>query len=104
MVHKTFGPLVAPFLAVWVGCGSSSSSPSQGNALAEAPQHAGAGGRPKLTSAQCEAQGGSIVNDIGNGAIHQPDYVCPSGKPPLGDVTSPPDGPRPVEGAVCCPR
>ncbi|MBI4951033.1 MAG: hypothetical protein HY908_03305 [Myxococcales bacterium] len=59
--------------------------------------------RPRLTASACEAEGGKVVGDIGDGAIHRPDYVCPeSGKPPLGTIAADPGGPMGVEGAVCC--
>jgi hypothetical protein len=59
--------------------------------------------RPELTAAACEEQGGQVVGDIGDGAIHKPDYVCPdSGVAPIGTIVAEPDGPVAVEGAVCC--
>jgi hypothetical protein len=59
--------------------------------------------RPGLTAAACEEQGGQVVGDIGDGAIHRPDYVCPdSGVAPIGTITADPGGPVAVEGAVCC--
>jgi hypothetical protein len=59
--------------------------------------------RPGLSAAECEAQGGKIVGDIGDGAVHRPDYQCPdSGAAPIGTVVSDPDGPVAIEGAVCC--
>ena len=58
--------------------------------------------RPALSAADCEGQGGTVVGDIGDGAIHRPEYVCESGSPPLGDIQSMPGAPAPIEGAVCC--
>lgn len=59
--------------------------------------------RPELTAAECEAQGGTVVGDIGDGAIHQPGYVCPdSGAAPIGSIVADPGGPVAVEGSVCC--
>jgi hypothetical protein len=59
--------------------------------------------RPGITAAACEEQGGKVVGDIGDGAIHKPDYVCPdSGAAPIGTITAEPDGPVAVEGSVCC--
>jgi hypothetical protein len=59
--------------------------------------------RPGLTASACEAQGGTVVGDIGDGAIHQPEYRCPdSGEAPIGSIVAEPDGPIGVEGAVCC--
>jgi hypothetical protein len=60
--------------------------------------------RKALTQEQCEAQAGQVVGDIGDGATHRPDYLCPSGKPPRGDIVSPAGGPVATEGSVCCPR
>jgi hypothetical protein len=59
--------------------------------------------RPSITTADCEAKGGKVVGDIGDGAIHRPDYVCPdTGNPPIGSIAADPAGPTAVEGAVCC--
>jgi hypothetical protein len=59
--------------------------------------------RPQLTAADCEAQGGTVVGDIGDGAIHQPEYRCPdSGEAPIGSISADPDGPVAIEGSVCC--
>jgi hypothetical protein len=52
--------------------------------------------RPEMTAEACEAQGGTVVGDIGDGAIHRPDYRCPGGEPPIGTV------PVGIEGSVCC--
>jgi hypothetical protein len=82
------------FAVVLAGCVSSQSSTSD-------PVN---GDHKPLTVKECKAQGGSIVGDIGDGATHRPDYVCSSGKSPLGDIAFPEGGPIPVEGAVCCPR
>jgi hypothetical protein len=60
--------------------------------------------RPALSSEQCEAQGGTVVGDIGDGATQRPDYVCPSGGTPKGNIAAKPGGPISVEGAVCCPK
>ncbi len=59
--------------------------------------------RPGLTAAACEAQGGKVVGDIGDGAVHRPDYKCPdSGNAPVGSIVADPGGPVAIEGAVCC--
>ena|ERR1041384_1411913 len=60
--------------------------------------------RKELTQEECTTHGGSVVGDIGDGATHRPDYVCPGGSPPLGNIAQPPGGPIAVEGGVCCPR
>ncbi|HLT38743.1 MAG TPA: hypothetical protein VK034_20795 [Enhygromyxa sp.] len=59
--------------------------------------------RPGLTAQECEAQGGTVVGDIGDGAIHRPDYRCPdSGEAPIGTIVADPEGPVAIEGSVCC--
>lgn len=69
---------------------------------APAPETADAGAT--LTPAECEERGGHVVGDIGDGAIHRPDYRCPeSGQPPIGRISVEPGAPMPIEGAVCCP-
>jgi hypothetical protein len=55
-----------------------------------------------MSAADCEGQGGKVVGDIGDGAIHRPDYVCENGSPPLADIQSMPGAPVAIEGAVCC--
>src|SRR5690606_6414753 len=43
-------------------------------------------GRPEITSEECKARGGEIVGDIGDGAIYQEAYTCPSGEVPWGNI------------------
>jgi len=86
---------------VLAGCSASQPPPAHPQ-TEEAAKDAPA--RNALTQQACEAQGGSAVGDIGDGATHRPDYVCPSGKPPLGNIAPPEGGPMAVEGNVCCPR
>lgn len=52
--------------------------------------------RPEMTSEDCTAKGGQVVGDIGDGAIHRPEYRCASGSPPIGRI------PLGIEGSVCC--
>jgi hypothetical protein len=63
---------------------------------AEAPIDAPAAERPQLSAEDCAARGGTVVGDIGDGAVHRPDYTCPNGAKPIGAV------PSGIEGAVCC--
>ncbi len=53
------------------------------------------------TSQDCQDDGGTVVADIGDGAIHQDDYRCANGSPPLRSVTTS-DGKPIGEGVVCC--
>jgi hypothetical protein len=59
--------------------------------------------RAAMTEAECQAKGGTVVGDIGDGAIHRPDYRCESGQPPLGSIRAEGQEPVAVEGSVCCP-
>ena len=54
------------------------------------------------TTQDCENDGGTVVADIGDGAIHQDDYRCENGSPPLRGVTTSEGKPLGDEGAVCC--
>lgn len=104
--------ILALSLSSWptLACGPQNppAAPSEAPA-AESPAEAPPGSgeppaRPELTAEACEASGGAVVGDIGDGAIHRPDYRCPSGAAPSGVIRAPEGGPMGVEGAVCCPR
>jgi hypothetical protein len=60
--------------------------------------------RPTLTAQACESSGGSLVGDIGDGAIHRPEYRCPNGAKPTGSIRAAEGGPIAIEGSVCCPH
>jgi len=90
------------------GCSKQPSEPATAADAADAPADAAdappaAAERPQLTADECTAQGGNVVGDIGDGAIHRADYVCPSGAAPTGSIRSEGDEPVAVEGSVCCP-
>jgi len=57
-----------------------------------------------MTAQECEAVGGSVVGDIGDGAIHRPDYLCASGAPPSASIRAAEGQPIAIEGSVCCPK
>ncbi|MBA3545840.1 MAG: hypothetical protein H0T76_05090 [Nannocystis sp.] len=91
-------------LLLLAGCANKTGGEPAGTPPGEpAPAPAGDTGRPSLTSTECEAKGGSVVGDIGDGAIHRPDYTCEGGQPPLGTIRAEGDGPIAIEGSVCCP-
>ena len=90
-------------VAILAGCGSSQPQPQPQTPPAGEPAKA-VPDRKALSQEDCQAQGGTVVGDIGDGATHRPDYVCPSGKPPLGSIAAPAGGPIAVEGSVCCPQ
>jgi hypothetical protein len=94
-----------------VACGGSQNAPGAPNEPPPASETDPApvpGGesaaRPQLTAEACEAAGGSVVGDIGDGAIHRPEYRCPGGAAPSGAIKAPEGGPVAVEGSVCCPK
>lgn len=73
------------------------------SAACSKPQQEPADDEP-LTAAACEAKGGTVVGDIGDGAIHKPGYRCSgTNAEPLGAIVADPGAPQAVEGAVCCP-
>jgi hypothetical protein len=86
------------------GCGNdspdSSTSPTDdepgGSELPPGPGEEPAD-RPEMSVEACEGAGGTVVGDIGDGAVHRPEYRCADGQEPMGRV------PSGIEGAVCCP-
>jgi hypothetical protein len=99
---------IIPSLLLLAACGGSAppaagspATPAATNAEPPAPRSGGSDSA--LTAEECEKQGGHVVGDIGDGAIHRPDYRCPgSGQPPLGPIKLEPGRPVPIEGSVCC--
>jgi hypothetical protein len=87
-------PLLGLGLLLTAGC---TKTPTDGPTPTPEPTD-----RPLVTSTECEAQGGTVVGDIGDGAIHRPDYRCANGQLPLGAITAEQGEPVAVEGAVCC--
>jgi hypothetical protein len=81
-------------LLLGTGCGGSQTPTTTSEGAAQKSQ---------LTAEECEASGGTVVGDIGDGAIHRPEYLCPSGKRPSGSIRAPEGGPIAIEGSVCCP-
>lgn len=56
-----------------------------------------------ITRQECTDQGGTIVGDIGDGAIFQPDYLCAStNEAPTDAVVAGAGEPIASEGEVCC--
>ena len=111
LLVSVFATLVA------AGCGGSQQGADAPNAADPAPASEpatdtpsdaassdDAPARPKLTAEQCEESGGAVVGDIGDGAVHRPDYRCANGSEPTGTIVAPEGGPVAVEGSVCCPK
>jgi hypothetical protein len=58
--------------------------------------------RDEFTRQECLDNNGTIVGDIGNGAIFQEDYLCESnGLPPIANILQD-NAPFAIEGEVCC--
>lgn len=99
--------LVTVMALLLPGCAKKSAAdPAGGTAVPpqeDKPAPAGESTRPTLSAADCESKGGRVVGDIGDGAIHRPDYTCEGGQPPLGNVGSAEGEPVAIEGSVCCP-
>lgn len=106
---RTVALLVLTLFAV-PACGGSQPAASAPAEPATPPAEASAkpdvtpAARPGLTAEACEKGGGSVVGDIGDGAIHRHDYRCPSGAAPTGSIQEKEGGPMGVEGSVCCPK
>ena len=66
------------------------------------PVLGGSAERSGLTLQQCRKQGGSVIGDIGDGRIHRANFVCASGRKPLGYIIYNENQSAPIEGAVCC--
>ncbi len=103
--------LLLPMCVGFLACGGSQTSPNAPSENAPVPAPSadalpspskGPAARPSLTAEACEASGGAVVGDIGDGAIHRPDYRCPSGAEPSGSIRAAEGGPIGVEGSVCC--
>lgn len=97
-------------LAATVGCGGAE-APAQDPSQVPSPpgpaaptETATTDTRPVLTAQACEASGGSVQGDIGDGAIHRPEYRCPNGAKPSGSIGVEDGKPIAIEGSVCCPR
>ncbi|HEY8378070.1 MAG TPA: hypothetical protein VIK91_16345 [Nannocystis sp.] len=95
----TRSALIGLCLLLATGCPKEGSEGSSAPTPTPAPAQ---GERPSLTSAECEAKGGKVVGDIGDGAIHRPDYRCENGQPPIGTIRAAEGEPIAVEGSVCC--
>lgn len=94
-------------LLLFAACGSKSNNPDPETPAPTgdpAPADPAAADRPSITAAECESQGGEVVGDIGDGAVHRADYVCASGTPPVGKIATGEGEPQPIEGSVCCKK
>jgi predicted small lipoprotein YifL len=98
-MHHAFASLLVAVALATAACGSKQSPPAATPGPANAQPQQGS----PLTAESCTAAGGEVVGDIGDGAIHRPEYRCPnSGQPPLGPIAPEPGEPIAIEGAVCC--
>lgn len=92
----------------FVACGASQPAPIGPSFAPDSGTTPGAptedAARPSITANACEANHGSVVGDIGDGAIHRPEYRCVNGAKPTANISADPGGPTALEGSVCCPR
>lgn len=98
--------ILAALALFTLGCAKTGTDAPTPAPTSGAPEPAPADGptqRPSLTDAECQAKGGTVVGDIGDGAIHKPDYKCEGGQPPIGSIRAEGEAPVAIEGAVCCP-
>lgn len=51
---------------------------------------------------QCRRLGGAVIGDPGDGSVHQPEYRCASGQPPIFTIFPLIGEPISIEGDVCC--
>jgi hypothetical protein len=113
-MHRTIGSVLAVLVSSgMVACGGSQAQPEVPPEAAPGPlstveptvvPNGSAASRAEITAEECEAAGGTVVGDIGDGAIHRPEYRCPDGSPPSGNIRAPEGGPVAIEGGVCCPK
>ena len=106
--------MLAKAVATWgaclglLACGGTPRQPVAPEPAGQPASSPGSGttgtARPEITAQACEAGGGSVIGDIGDGAIHRADYMCPSGLAPTGSIRAPEGGPIAIEGSVCCPK
>jgi hypothetical protein len=91
-----------------VACGGSQPAPAAPSFAPDPATTPGAATedtqRPSITAAACEANHGTVVGDIGDGAIHRAEYRCINGAKPTANISPAEGGAVAIEGSVCCPR
>ena len=96
--------LAAVMGLVMTACSKKSSTPDEtATPVGDPAPAAPASERPRLTGAECEAKSGVVVGDIGDGAVHRPDYKCADGQAPIASIRPAEGEPVAIEGSVCCP-
>ena len=112
-MNKRVGSVAAALISLSLssacssGANDTNTMPPKGNTVDPSgeplPPMPAPSARTPMTADECTASGGTVVGDIGDGAIHRPDYKCPSGKPPSGKIIAAEGEPVAIEGSVCCP-
>jgi hypothetical protein len=95
---------IALTMLLFTACSKSSSAPAPESPAPAPVEPAAPAARPSVSAAECTAQGGEVIGDIGDGAVHRPDYVCASGAPPIASISSTAGEAVAVEGSVCCKK
>lgn len=103
MTRTTSLTLVGFLLTTGCATKPADDSTSAAAAPVQVPARSAQPERPSMTTAECEAKGGRVVGDIGDGATHRPDYTCEGGPRPLADIRPAEGEPIATEGSVCCP-
>ncbi len=101
MTTRSVFRLTAMGLLLLGGCAKKTAPAGDAAPPSDAPPPAAE--RETLSAAACTEKGGQVIGDIGDGAIHRPDYRCASGLPPIADIRPSEGEPVAVEGSVCCP-
>jgi hypothetical protein len=107
--------IIAAFLltsSAVVACGGAQTPPSpppiggptDESSAPTTPSDGERAARPTIAAQACEANGGTVVGDIGDGAIHRPEYRCANGAKPTANIAQEEGGPVSIEGSVCCPK
>lgn len=86
-----------------LACGGSQTPPHSGPVSDFSAPTSASASRPTIAAGACESNGGMVVGDIGDGAIHRPEYRCANGALPTANIAQDPGGPISIEGSVCCP-
>ncbi len=73
----------------------------QPRAVSTSPGLGATPGMP-MSVEECDAAGGRVVGDIGDGRVYRSGYLCDNGEAPLGTISYRDGEPIATDGAVCC--
>lgn len=92
------------FILIVMAIGLTACMPKGSESRISASERPGLGSKHsiQMTAQECVNATGVVVGDIGDGRVHQADYLCTSGEVPLGTIVPTQGEPSAIEGAVCC--